>query len=146
MPRRARAGSVDEIVRNAIAPAVARASQAVARLIAELAAVELERGLMKRVKQTGPRRGRAAVRRRPLSEMTKWVADRRARRVPTFVIEITGLDTKKKIVAKFGENAAFEKGKPVPATKASALAAPVKMAPRAVKAKQPTIRKAVGAK
>jgi hypothetical protein len=35
--------------------------------------------------------------------------------VPTFVIEMTGgLDTKKKIVAKFGENATFEKGKPPP--------------------------------
>jgi hypothetical protein len=48
-------------------------------------------------------------------EMTKWVADRRARRVPIFVIEMTGgLDTKKRIVAKYGENVAFEKGKPAP--------------------------------
>jgi hypothetical protein len=39
---------------------------------------------------------------------------RHARRVPKFVIEATGLDTKKKIVAKFGENAAFVKGKPLP--------------------------------
>jgi hypothetical protein len=31
------------------------------------------------------------------------------RRVPTFVIEATGLDTKKKIVAKYGENATFER-------------------------------------
>jgi hypothetical protein len=47
--------------------------------------------------------------------MTRWIADRRARRVPTFVIEMTGgLDTKKKIVARFGENAVFEKGKPLP--------------------------------
>jgi hypothetical protein len=46
--------------------------------------------------------------------MTRWVADRRARRVPTFVIEMTGgLDTKK-IVARYGENATFEKGKPLP--------------------------------
>jgi hypothetical protein len=35
--------------------------------------------------------------------------------VPTFVIEMTGgLDTKKKIVAKFGDGATFEKGKPLP--------------------------------
>jgi hypothetical protein len=47
------------------------------------------------------------------------VADTRARRVPTFVIEMTGgLDTKKKIVAKFGPGAAFEKGKPPPRPKA----------------------------
>jgi hypothetical protein len=53
--------------------------------------------------------------RAPREEMTKWVADRSARRVPTFVIELTGgLDTKKRIVQKFGENAAFEKGKPLP--------------------------------
>ena len=43
------------------------------------------------------------------------MADKRARRVPTFVIEMTGgMDTKKRIVAKFGENATFEKGKPLP--------------------------------
>jgi hypothetical protein len=146
MPSVAKAGSIDEIVRSAIAPAVARASQAIARLIADLAAAELERGLTKRVKQSGPRRGRTAVRRRPPSEMTKWVADRSARRVPTFVIEATGLDTKKKIVAKFGENAAFEKGKPAPVTKASAAVAPEKAAPWIVKAKSPTIRKAAGSK
>jgi hypothetical protein len=46
--------------------------------------------------------------------MTRWVADNRARRVPTFVIDATGLDTKKKIVAKFGANVTFEKGKPLP--------------------------------
>ena len=46
--------------------------------------------------------------------MTRWVADNRARRVPKFVIEATGLDTKKKIVARFGEDAAFEKGKALP--------------------------------
>jgi hypothetical protein len=50
--------------------------------------------------------------------MTRWVADRRARRVPTFVIELTGLETKKQIVAKYGENVAFEKGKPAPKTRA----------------------------
>jgi hypothetical protein len=38
--------------------------------------------------------------------------------VPTFVIELTaGLDTKKKIVAKYGDGAVFEKGKPAPKTK-----------------------------
>jgi hypothetical protein len=52
--------------------------------------------------------------------MTKLATDTRARRVPKFVIEATGLDTKKKIVAKFGENAAFEKGKPLPKPSKSA--------------------------
>jgi len=47
------------------------------------------------------------------------VADRNARRVPNFVIEMTGgLDTKKEIVAKYGENVAFEKGKSAPKPKA----------------------------
>ena len=62
------------------------------------------------------RMARAATprRRRPRGEMTRWVADNRARRVPTFVIEATGLDSKKEIVANFGPNVAFEKGKPLP--------------------------------
>jgi hypothetical protein len=64
----------------------------------------------------GPRRNTA---RRPRTEITKWVADHRARRVPNFVIEATGLDTKRKIVAKFGDGAAFEKGKPLPKTRAA---------------------------
>jgi hypothetical protein len=68
--------------------------------------------------------------------------------VPTFVIKATGLDTKKKIVAKFGDNAVFEKGKPVPATKTGAgvSEAEVKTLPRVVKAKPPLVRKAGGAR
>ena len=49
------------------------------------------------------------------------------------------LDTKKKIVAKFGENAAFEKGKPLPAVKHSPGR---EAAARVVKPKPPVIRKA----
>jgi hypothetical protein len=64
--------------------------------------------------------------------------------VPTFVIEATGLDTKKKIVAKFGEDAVFEKGKPVPVTKASTPVTEVSPLPRVVKAKAPFVRKAGG--
>jgi hypothetical protein len=82
--------------------------------------------------------------------MTRWVADNRARRVPTFVIEATGLDTKKKIVAKYGENATFAKGKPLPTLKPEARkialrpGAPTKAA-RAVKAKAPAVRRAAAA-
>lgn len=47
-------------------------------------------------------------------EIVRWAADARAKRPPTFVIEQTGLRTKKAIVAKYGENATFEKGKPCP--------------------------------
>ncbi len=75
------------------------------------------------------------------------MADRNARRVPKFVIEATGgLDTKKKIVARYGEDAAFEKGKPVPPTRpASEKGAPAaaREAARVVKAKPPLVRRAV---
>jgi hypothetical protein len=47
------------------------------------------------------------------SSISKWTADVRARRVPNFVIEATGLKTKKQIVKKYGE-ATFTKGKALP--------------------------------
>ncbi len=107
--------TIDEIVRTAITDAMRRITPAIQRQVAVYAAEELERSLAVN----------GAVARRPGSlrplrrargeDLTKWVADRNARRVPKFVIEMTGgLDTKKKIVAKFGDNAAFEKGRPLP--------------------------------
>jgi hypothetical protein len=93
-------------------------------------------------------RGRRAASPRRSGEMTRWVADNRARRVPTFVIEATGLDTKKKIVAKYGENAAFAKGKPLPPVKLAA-AKPQEAQPlaaREVKARAPIVRKAATSK
>jgi hypothetical protein len=120
MPRTSAQPSIDEIVRDAMEGVVKRASAAIAKAIAELAAARLDEELqsgVSRARGRGPRaRGRArGPARRARTEITKWVADNRARRVPNFVIEMTGgLDTKKKIVAKFGENAAFEKGKPLP--------------------------------
>jgi hypothetical protein len=134
------------IVHNAMVPIVARASQSIARVIAELAAQELERRLAKSGRQSRSEGARSVRTRHSAGEMTKWVADRRARRVPTFVIEATRLDTKKKIVARFGENAAFEKGKPLPPTKLGAPAEPAKLAPRSVKAKPPNIRKSTAAR
>ncbi|MFL5273910.1 MAG: hypothetical protein ACJ79R_02995 [Anaeromyxobacteraceae bacterium] len=83
-------------------------------------------------------------RRPPRVEMTRWVADRNARRVPTFVIEATGLDTKKKIVARFGENAAFEAGKPLPPAR-SADGTAGAGAERGARAKAPAVRKAAKA-
>ncbi len=111
--------SIDSILHAAADKVVARVSAAVARQMAELVQAGLEREL-----QRSGGRGRkgappAARRRPPRTEITRWVADNRARRVPTFVIEATGLDTKKKIVARFGPNAAFEKGKPLPKPKAA---------------------------
>jgi hypothetical protein len=124
MPRTATNGSIDDILRAAMEPVLRRASTAIARALAEAAAEhidgELQRGLSRTRARRGargaaPRTSRPARRR---ADITRWVADRRARRVPTFVIDMTnGLDTKKKIVAKFGEDAVFEKGKPLPKPK-----------------------------
>jgi hypothetical protein len=113
---RAAAVSIDAVLQTTVQEVVARASRPIANAIAQMAAAELEKQLA--VANGRPRRyGRSRPRQR--AEITKWVADRRARRVPTFVIEMTGgLDTKKKIVAKYGPNASFEKGKPAPKPKA----------------------------
>ena len=109
------ATSIDQIIRDAVAPVLARAAEAIARAVADQVEEQLARQLKMRKVPRGKGRTKTAARARPRQEMTKWVADRHARRVPTFVIELTGgIDTKKKIVAKFGENAAFEKGKPLP--------------------------------
>jgi hypothetical protein len=45
-------------------------------------------------------------------DLTYWKADRHARRVPNFVIEKTGLRTKKEIVAKYGKGAEFNRDAP----------------------------------
>ena len=105
-----RPGSIDSIIHDTADQVVARVSAAIARHVGDLVQEGIRREL-----------GRNAVARRPArrGEITRWVADNRARRVPTFVIEATGLDTKKKIVAKFGANAAFEKGKPLPKSRAA---------------------------
>jgi hypothetical protein len=109
--------SLDDIVKNSIEGVVERVSAAIARSIADTVAQRLEAELKKTVGKGAPgRRGRGSGT-RPRTEITKWTADRRARRVPTFVIEATGLKTKKGIVAKYGEGVVFEKGKPAPKAK-----------------------------
>ena len=109
MPR-PRPSSIDSIIRDTADQVVTRVSAAIARHVGDLVQEGIRREL-----------GRNTVARRPArrGEMTRWIADNRARRVPNFVIEATGLDTKKKIVAKFGPNAAFEKGKPLPKPRAA---------------------------
>jgi hypothetical protein len=116
---RPRAGrSIDDIVRDAIEGVVQRASAAVARAVAEMTATRLDAELRAGVaKARKGRRGAAGRGRRARGEIVRWAADRRARRVPNFVIEQTGLKTKKQIVAKFGDAAVFEKGKPLPKAK-----------------------------
>lgn len=109
--------SIDSILHAAADKVVARVSAAIANQVAALVQAGLERELQRGGR--GRKAGAPARRRPPRTEINRWVADNRARRVPTFVIEATGLDTKKKIVAKFGVNAAFEKGKPLPKPKAA---------------------------
>ena len=104
---------MEDVVREVVSKSVKKIAAALEHRLALLAAQERAKGR----KAKGAKPPRAGARRaRPRGkEITRWVADRRARRVPTFVIEMTGgLDTKKKIVAKFGANAAFEKGKGLP--------------------------------
>ncbi|WP_242346938.1 hypothetical protein [Anaeromyxobacter terrae] len=114
--------TLDAAVRAAMEPVVKRASAAIARAVAEMAAARLEVELEAEVARKGGRgRRRRAVNgaaSRPRGEITRWAADRRARRVPNFVIDMTGLKTKKQIVAKFGDGVVFEKGKPAPKPKA----------------------------
>ncbi len=121
MARPAGNGSIDEILRRAMEPVLRRASATIAKAIAEMAAERLDSELQGGIgRARGRRAARAGAARsaRRRGEMTRWVADRRARRVPKFVIEMTnGLDTKKKIVARYGADAAFEKGKPLPKAK-----------------------------
>ena len=111
--------SLDDIVKRSIEGVVERVAAAVARSIADTVAQRLEAELKKTVGKGGRgRRGRgSASATRPRTEITRWAADRRARRVPTFVIELTGLKTKKAIVSKFGDGVVFEKGKPAPKAK-----------------------------
>jgi hypothetical protein len=117
MPRRASRASAEDVILQAVDSVVERASAGIARAISEILAVRIDAELKAQVAKAIGKGGRArkgGARAAPRGEIDRWVADRRARRVPTFVIEQTGLKTKKAIVAKFGENAAFEKGKPAP--------------------------------
>ncbi len=111
--RPARNDSIRSIIESTVQEVVARLSGSLDRAVAQRVAEELKK--RPAVPSISRRALKRAARARRRHEITKWVADRRARRVPTFVIEMTGgLDTKKRIVAKFGENATFEKGKPPP--------------------------------
>jgi hypothetical protein len=115
MARPARTQSIDAILRDAAEKVVSRVSAAIARQVGDLVQERLRAEL---ANGSAPRRAAGRRRRRAPGAMTRWVADARARRVPNFVIEATGLDTKKKIVAKYGPGAAFERGKPLPRAKA----------------------------
>jgi hypothetical protein len=94
----------DAIIDHALAPVVARLRARIAELTTQPSRPA------RAAKQARP-----APRRASRKEIHRWAADARARRVPNFVIELTGgLDTKKKVVAAYGPGAVFEKGKPIP--------------------------------
>ncbi len=120
MARKAGRASAEEIILQAVESVVERASAGISRAISDILAARIDEELRAHVAKAVGKKGRVKARRprgaaRP--ELDKWVADRRARRVPNFVIEMTGLKTKKQIVQKFGDGATFEKGKPVPKSK-----------------------------
>ena len=118
MPRTERVTSLADLVRDAMEPVLIRASAAIARTMSDMASQRLDSEFAGARKGNGRRVAGRHVRRPRSVEITRWVADRRARRVPTFVIELTGgLDTKKKILAKYGDGAVFERGKPAPKAK-----------------------------
>jgi hypothetical protein len=110
--------STQDPLSELLEPVVARIASQIARMVAERVrdefAGDLAGGAARKSGRHGAGRLRATRRPRRRGELKRWVTDVRARRVPTFVIEATGLDTKRKLVAKYGANAVFEKGKPLP--------------------------------
>ena len=121
MPRSKATTSADTIILQAVDSIVSRTAAAISRAVGEILSRRLDEELKRQVARAAARggraRGRGGARGRRRAEVTRWVADRGARRVPNFVIEQTGMKTKKQIVAKYGENAAFEKGKDKPKPK-----------------------------
>jgi hypothetical protein len=118
MPRSPANPSIDALVQDALDGVVKRASVAIARTLAQLTAERLEAELATEVARATRGGGRGRRARPARRELSRWAADRRARRVPNFVIEMTGLKTKKQIVARYGDGVVFEKGKPPPKPKA----------------------------
>jgi hypothetical protein len=134
MRRATNASNISDIIKEAVAAVVSRTSKAIDDAIRAAVAQRLRAEPRRSGSRVPARRERPVRRGRPArTEITKWVADRRARRVPTFVIEATGLQTKMKIVAKYGANAAFEKGRPLPKA--------VSVVTSASTAKPPIVRK-----
>jgi hypothetical protein len=134
MARKAASG-LSEIIQAAVDGVVARVSARIAAAVDELAREKARSAPARATRGRRPGRGRSKRSARAV-EMTAWPTDRRARRVPKFVIELTGLDTKKKLVAKYGEDVTFRRGEPLP---------PAKPASQAVAAKPPRVRKAKNA-
>lgn len=90
-------------------------SREVVEVVAQYAAQQLEAMVKGELGKKSLLKHAPKASRQRRAPIAKWTADKRARRVPNFVIELTkGIDTKKKIVALYGDGAVFEKGKPAP--------------------------------
>ncbi|GEJ58180.1 hypothetical protein [Anaeromyxobacter diazotrophicus] len=86
----------------------------VTRLVAEAIVSEVQAAMARPGAAGGGRARAAPTRRLQASQVERWVPDRRARRVPNFVIQATGLSTKREIVDRYGEHAIFQRGHPAP--------------------------------
>jgi hypothetical protein len=128
--------SVEQLVAAAVAPFVARTATRMAAAVRRLVASRIQAEVGAR----GVRRRSVRRKTKPRAGVTKWTADRSARRVPNFVIEATGLETKREIVARYGE-ASFERGKSLPEALAPRATSVRPDAPAPVKAKGPIIRR-----
>ena len=78
--------SIDEIIGSAVSKAMLSIVPAIQRQVAAMVTGELDKGLAVRNGRNGrqQRRRTPSRRPRPRGEMTRWVADKRARRVPNF--------------------------------------------------------------
>jgi hypothetical protein len=137
MARTPTAQSISDVINDSVRAAVARVLPSLQRAFNAAVEARVRAEVATGSARSGP--GRPS---RRAGEIIRWVADNRARRVPNFVIEATGLDTKKKIVARYGTNAAFAKGKVLPPVRLEAAKAAEQDHKTVVKAKPPVIRKA----
>jgi hypothetical protein len=106
MARRLSTQSINDVINDSVRTVVARVLPALQRSFNAAVDARIRADLGSR---RLPRDGRPGSERRT-GDMIRWVADKRARRVPAFVIQSTGLDTKKKIVATTGRTQRSPRG------------------------------------
>jgi hypothetical protein len=115
------ASAIEEMVHDTVASLIQQVSKHVASQLTAQITAEFTQQLGKsngasRAPEASP--AKATKKAARVGPITKWVADDRARRVPNFVIDATGLDKKQSIITKFGDGAVFEVGKDLPKKKA----------------------------
>ena len=120
MPRRAGHASAEDVILQAVESVVERASAGIARAISEILSARIDEELKAQVaravgKGRKGRVARGAARR--VRQIDRWVADRRARRVPELRHRADRPQDQEADRGQYGENAAFEKGKAAPKAK-----------------------------